>query len=158
LSDLSDSEEEDDENPVVLAVNPTRPTDDEMEEDNFVAAVRSAEQLSDQKGPDSSDSEEDDEEGAPSKSVEKIPDTAVGIEEATPKTGQKLNDISLDVESSVHTAAQFEPCRSSHIVSKKANYMQYVPPHRSSHGKKKPASEKEDVNLLQVSHLIFLLT
>jgi hypothetical protein len=153
LSDLSDLEEGGDEHTAVLGVNPTRPTDDEMEEDDFVAAVESAERLSDEKGPESSDSEEDDEEGVPTHAVEKSPDTAVGIEKAAPKTGRKSNDISLN-ESSVHTAAQFEPRRSSRNVSKKANYAQYVPPQRPFHSKKKPASEKEDVNLLQASHPI----
>ena len=134
----------------VEGVNFTHPTDEEMEEHNSVVVVESVEQLSEPKGPDSSDSEEDDEEGAPANDVEKIPDTSVGIKEATLKTGRKSNDISLDVESSVHTAAQFEPRRSSRNVSKKANYVQYVPPHRSFH-RKKPASEKEEVNLLQAS-------
>jgi hypothetical protein len=138
LSDLSDLPEEDDERTVLLVVSPTRPTEDEMDEDDFVAAVGSAERLSDEKGPESSDSEEDDEEVVPTNTVEKITDTAVGIEEAT----------------SVHTAAQFEPRRSSRNVSKKANYAQYVPPQKSFHSKKKPVSEKEDVNLLQASHPI----
>ena len=134
----------------VEGVNFTRPTDEEMEKHDSVVVVESVEQLSEPKGPDSSDSEEDDEEGAPANDVKKIPDTSVGIKEATLKTGRKSNDISLDVESSVHTAAQFEPRRSSRNVSKKANYVQYVPPHRSFH-RKKPASEKEEVNLLQAS-------
>jgi hypothetical protein len=65
---------------------------------------------------------------------------------------------SMDVESLVHLAAQLEPRRSSRNIHKqnaKVNYVDYVPPPKSSRGKKKPTYENADEIFLKASLCVF---
>lgn len=86
-----------------------------------------------------------------SDSTEDLDGIFVGNEEANPMISDKLNEMSLDSDSSVHLAAPFEPRRSSrNTAAKDKPYRMVVTSPKLSSGRKKPVF-KMDMNLDNVS-------
>ena len=83
---------------------------------------------------------------------DKIADHVAGIKDTAPKPTGESNQILSDFEYSVGVAANFEPRRSSRNIQSKdkaaINYVNYVPPPKSSSGKKKLAILRDQLILV----------